>query len=276
MVIYLDQYMVLNALFDGLVLYAGGIGMQKKGFLWRLLLCAVTGSLLGTLLTWIDRGGRSPWWAMSQTALLLLAYAIVYRQFHIRELVQGFVKMFFGACLLAGLLFAWKERAELHFVPMVLAGLSIQLFLPLLDALWLYYQNRHLLCDVSVSFRGEKISGTGLWDTGNRLVEPVSKKPVLIAQKERFLSVFSGQEWEQIQEYAQSGCFKPELMPCLLYRIPYQAVGGSGYLAAVKAERVEITGAGKKQRGEHVLIALYDGALSATNDYQFILQDITC
>lgn len=274
MIIYLDQYMVLNALFDGMILYTGGIGVRKKGYIKRLIAGALAGSLIGTLLTWLDGGKRSLWWGMIQGLLILFCYAVVYRQYHLKELILGFLKMLIGTCLLAGLFFAWKERWNLQFWQMVAAGTVIQLFLPLLDALWVDYQTKTLLCQVTVFIRGKKVTGTGLWDTGNRLREAASGKPVLLARRELFLPVFSEEEWEEVQEYAKSGFYHPEKMPCLLFRIPYQAVGITGYLAAVKAEYVEITGAGKNQSGEQVLIALYDGKLSDTNDYQFILQNI--
>lgn len=274
MIIYLDQYMILNALFDGMILYAGGMGSRKKGSRKRMVVCTVAGSLSGTLFTWLDGGRRSLWWGIVQFIFLLSAYAVVYQQYQMKELILGTVKMLIGACLLAGLFWSWKEHWRLQFFPMVMAGTGICLFLPLLDTLWLDCQTRRLLCQVSVSVRGRKITGTGLWDTGNRLVEPASGKPVLIAEKEMFCQVFSENEWEEIRDFAHSGYYHPENISCLLFRIPYRSVGNTGYLTAVKVDRVEINGAGKKQSGQQILIALYDGKLSSTNDYQFILQNI--
>ncbi|MDD6208455.1 MAG: sigma-E processing peptidase SpoIIGA [Clostridiales bacterium] len=274
MIIYLDQYMVLNALFDGMILYIGGIGVRKKGFLKRLSYVVLAGSLLGTLLTWLDGGKRSLWWGIVQGLVILFCYAVVYQQYHPKELVVGAIKMVIAACLLAGLFYAWKERWSLHFMQMVVAGTLIWLFLPFLDALWAFYQTSRLLCQVNVLINGKTITGTGLWDTGNRLYEPVSGKPVLVAKREIFRSVFSENELEEMHQFAECGYYHPEKMSCLLFRIPYQAVGITGYLTAVKAEYVEITGSGKNQRGEQVLIALYEGNLSDTNEYQFILQNI--
>ena len=114
---------------------------------------------------------------------------------------------------------------------------------------------RMVLCEVN----GEKISCVGLWDTGNSLYDPLSKKPVLVLEKSELVKHSIHIKKEQ-------------------YRIiPYHSLGTKqGVLEAFVADKVVVTSLVEEKRAdgmerEKVIIGIYEGKLSQDGCYQMIL-----
>lgn len=110
------------------------------------------------------------------------------------------------------------------------------------------------LYSVVVYYRGRSESMTAFMDTGNRLTEPYSLKPVSVVSadccKELFKTVTS-----------------------VLY-IPYNSVGKKdGVLPAVKADRMEIEKEGRRVVIEEPYIAISKASLSPEGHYQMLLNE---
>lgn len=74
---------------------------------------------------------------------------------------------------------------------------------------------------------GESVFETkGFFDSGNQLTEPLSGKPVAVAQKSL---------WQRLEE---SGALAPERMGV----VPYEAIGERGLMASVRADFIEVNG----------------------------------
>ena len=114
---------------------------------------------------------------------------------------------------------------------------------------------RLVICEVN----GKILRCTGLWDTGNRLFEPLSKKPVLVLEKSELEKSYIYIRKEQ-------------------YRIvPYHSIGTKhGILEAFVADRVVVVpmedgdGSSGIER-EKVVIGIYEGKLCQSEKYQMIL-----
>ena len=90
------------------------------------------------------------------------------------------------------------------------------------------------------------IKASGFLDTGNRLKDPLTGKPVAVAS-ERF--------WGRLAKEIAQGTVRFAL-------VPYEAVGTKGFLEAIRTDHIEI--AGKKSRG--CLIARGERAFMAGAD----------
>lgn len=95
---------------------------------------------------------------------------------------------------------------------------------------------------VCVRHGGRTARFTALIDTGNRLREPFSGLPVLIAESRLVADLL------------------PADLP--LRRIPYGGLGGSGFLEAFRPETLHFSGTQGWQRAPEVWIALYPGRMS--------------
>lgn len=92
----------------------------------------------------------------------------------------------------------------------------------------------------------------GLIDTGNRLREPVSSLPVMVAGS------------DGISEILPSGFAPDDPLTCLPagYRlIPYGALGGNGYLGCFMPDSLTVESCGYSRKLRGVWVAVYPGKL---------------
>ncbi|MCD7814534.1 MAG: sigma-E processing peptidase SpoIIGA [Lachnospiraceae bacterium] len=109
---------------------------------------------------------------------------------------------------------------------------------------------------VRICLEGQSLVLEGLLDTGNLLTEPLTGRPVSIAEEKAFVSLLEA-GWEERRGF------------CL---VPYHSLGtDSGWLRGVTCDEMTVT----MRRGSRVirrpLIALYDGNVSAGHGYAIIL-----
>lgn len=107
---------------------------------------------------------------------------------------------------------------------------------------------------VTIFYRERSETFTGFLDTGNRLTEPVSGRPVCILSAENAKELFHTVEG-------------------VIY-IPFRTVGKEGgVIAAVKADRMEIQEENRKTVIENPYIALSKEPLSRDGTYQMLLNE---
>lgn len=122
--------------------------------------------------------------------------------------------------------------------------------------------------DVSLTYRGNMVRIKGIYDTGNRLEEPITKKSVSLCEFAAVKALFTAEEIQDI-----TCLFKKELKSTLpLYMIPYHAVGTKeGLLVAVAMDEAVIHYASRPYRMKNPLVALYMGKISADTEVKFII-----
>lgn len=113
------------------------------------------------------------------------------------------------------------------------------------------------LYDVTLFYKGKTKKLTAFLDTGNRLTEPFSKRPVSVVTAESCQELF-------------------QTVSSVLY-VPYCSVGKKqGLLPAIKADRMEIEKEGSKTVIEKPVIAISKEPLSPDNTYQMLLNEKMC
>jgi len=144
-------------------------------------------------------------------------------------------------------------------------------------------ENALFLCYVKLKNRGKEITGTGLLDTGNRLFDPLSGEPVILAEFEWVKELFTVSEQRMLASYMnfsqvphegprQMGELEGE--PIMIRMIPFHSVGREqGMLVAVRLDSIWIGEQSGLKRRENVLIGLYPGRVSAREMYQVILHN---
>lgn len=105
---------------------------------------------------------------------------------------------------------------------------------------------------------GRCVAVNALFDSGNKLKEPITGRPVVVAEWGAVRGLFENSvEFEQILDKAEE--YK-------LWVIPYKSLGnGSGSIFAFPADRIHV----EKQVTEHVFIGVTDERFS--NEYQALL-----
>lgn len=108
------------------------------------------------------------------------------------------------------------------------------------------------LCHVVLTCGENQVSAVGLLDTGNRLKEPCTGRPVHVASKmlmKRLCPTVKG----------------------VIY-VPYCSVGGQGVLPAVQVDEMQVEQEGKKRRIIKALVAISGEPVSPKGEYEILIQ----
>lgn len=126
---------------------------------------------------------------------------------------------------------------------------------------------------VTIERQGKKVKMQGYIDTGNRLYEPVSHKPVILVEYDFVKSLFTAEEIEFLDFYLkQQGEVGEDfnLNPMIFRLIPYQcAAGNTGFFICVFYDRIYI--GDKKEKKEKGYMALQKEKLSPEGEYEVLL-----
>jgi len=115
------------------------------------------------------------------------------------------------------------------------------------------FHRKKALCRVTLRQGDKTLTTAGLIDTGNRLREPVSGRPVHVA-------------WRGVME---------ELCPKVkgITYVPYRSVGGEGLLAAVTLDEIKVEQEGTCYTLIKPLVAVAKQPLSPAGEYEVLIQD---
>lgn len=298
-VVYIDLIFLVNVVMDFLVLFIMKELMKKRTTIGRLSIAAMTASfgscitivfqmpvflkfiilygLVSGLTLQIAFGIKS-WKDYLNKILVFFGIAFFIDGFlnfiycHL-DIEQYYKKTFSGTFL--------EQVSVIYFI----AGIGgIILVSPII--LFLVSQIREnalFLCYVKLKNRGKEITGTGLLDTGNRLFDPLSGEPVILAEFEWVKELFTVSEQRMLASYMnfsqvphegprQMGELEGE--PIMIRMIPFHSVGREqGMLVAVRLDSIWIGEQSGLKRRENVLIGLYPGRVSAREMYQVILHN---
>lgn len=176
-----------------------------------------------------------------------------------KELVRAEGYLFLFSFLMGGFIIFLKVKIPLaaeHGDSMVMiAGLGFVgfvIFRKLMDA----YRKRKEdhFCRVFLQGDHGPCEIMALIDTGNGLVEPISKKPVAVLEEK---------QWENLK-----GWMKPEKFKL----IPYHSIGReNGMLEGYEIDLMEVKGKTGEKQFDKVIVAVFRGKISQKGGYQMIL-----
>ena len=232
----IESYLLTNLLMDALLLLLALRAVGQRPTL-RILPAAVLGALYA-LLCAVSRVG----WLRSMAAqgVVMLAMLLVASGLS-GDKPRLIAAMALETLLMGGALdYACRSTRALAAFAATIAACCV---------LTVRAQDRrHMALDpltvrVCVRHSGRKAQFVALIDTGNRLTEPFSGLPVLIAESRLVRSVTPTARHP-------------------LRRIPYGGLGGGGFLEAFRPDCVHFAGADGWQRAPEIWIALYPGRMS--------------
>lgn len=128
--------------------------------------------------------------------------------------------------------------------------------------------------EIVLTLNGQSIATTGYIDSGNHLIDPISRRPVILCDAEYLKQFFSIKDWNTLSTSIKKDQLH-ELPPILdqkLFIVPYQGVGGtSNYLYCLKPESLTIMYEGKTLETNQVLVGIQLNSLTETKAYHCLL-----
>lgn len=226
-----EGFFLVNFLMDALLI--GAVSRLNDCFsAKRVLLASAPASLIASL-----AAGPLPWLAQPVFQMLAMVPAamIAVRDANPWRWGAFSAQLLAGTTLLGGLSQFFHPETGLWRAGVIALGLLILSLALAMRA----GRTRDWMVTVLISFRGKQARFRALIDTGNRLREPLSGLPVLIAEAELLNGLdFSGVRFR---------------------KVAFGGLGGGGTLRCFRPEEVYLIQNGRKWRVSDVCVAIYEG-----------------
>lgn len=255
--IYVDTLFLVNFVMNLYLLMLANVGARRTATRLRIIGAAAVGAIIYVIGLWFSFLPPVLGLLIQGTVALILMIKIAFRPCSIAgykkmlEMLMGYSLLVGGAIyILMGYVEGMADRSLGIAFIMGVGGLLYMFCSYLLEQ----RKTGQEFCRVILHNGESTVEISGLWDTGNGLVEPISGKPVSVVNK----SVLE-QLW-------------PAGLPELFRIIPYHSVGKEkGIMKAyfVESMLVELDGIPKSCKG--VYVAAGDRKVSGKGTYEMIL-----
>lgn len=290
--IYADVIFFINFIMDFFIFWIVSKLIKKKISFLRLILGAVTASLLYCLLIFIAPL-RDIYNIFAVTAVLMISIMICFRPSGLKEFIKLIFLTNVSAFSVGGAgiaLFYYTNIADImgnmlgftiHNFSLKLLIISSSITYIILKFVIKWYRRtfiqKQTFYNLKIYYEGNDIELNALVDTGNSLHEPITNTPVIIAE---FLAVkkFLPDNIKLI--YTQNdennlariiNCLSESEYAGKIRMIPYSSLGKkNGILIGFKADKIEILGE-KKVLINNAIIAIYNFKLSKDGFYNALL-----
>ncbi|MEC5422779.1 sigma-E processing peptidase SpoIIGA [Virgibacillus sp. C22-A2] len=131
------------------------------------------------------------------------------------------------------------------------------------------------LCPVTIKLNDISYSTTGYIDSGNQLVDPLTKRPVIICDEFFLKKWFSDKDWKLLEEAHAEMDFEkiPREWEGSIQIVPYQGVqGNSSFLLTIRPQELIVYYGYQKIVTKKVLIGIQFAELVKDRSYHCLLQ----
>lgn len=232
--VYVDVILFINFFFDFLLLVTTSLVLKRRVSIKRIALGSLVGSATIVVL-FIPLSSLELFLLKVVLSLVIIFVTFGYGDF--KYFVNNLVYFYLISIVLGGFVyylnvsFSYKNVGMVFYHKGVSINYVIVLFLSIVVSYFYYKEMKYvrlvnsLYYKVDIYVNYKIVSLLGYLDTGNTLVDPYSKRVVIITNSKKFIKACEG---------------------CLPYYIPYQSVNDFGLLEVYKVSRVYIEGVGNK------------------------------
>jgi len=253
MTVYIDSLFLINSVTDFMLIILSMKILKKRIVLWRAAAAAVFGGIYATVIFFFNSH------IIISVIVSVIMLIIAYKPSSLYDFFKMITAFYTSSFILSGIMmmlfygnygFVTNKIFYIR-LPVSIFILSSFLFYMLINIISVVYKKiKKNILHISVLYNGDNIIVSALEDSGNLLREPVTNKPVMIAERDLF----------NIRE--KEGKFV----------VPFHSLGcESGIIYAVRPEKAEYMG-----EEIDVLIGLYDGKLSKNNEYNALIGSGIC
>ncbi|HEY4600390.1 MAG TPA: sigma-E processing peptidase SpoIIGA [Cerasibacillus sp.] len=130
------------------------------------------------------------------------------------------------------------------------------------------------LYSVAITIKNKTYQTIGYLDSGNHLVDPLTKRCVVICDSQFLKQWFTKEDWDHLlHSYSQLNIHDiPEGWESLVHVIPFHGVSGNeNILFAIRPTQLTFSNQEKQMTTNHVLIGIQFGKLSKDGKYHCLL-----
>lgn len=292
--IYLDFIIGMNLVFNGMILYLTSYLLRSNVTKWSLCI----GTLLATALVPLQLY-FSAFLFHHIVGKLLFSIFIVFvvfgwkgMMFFLKSISTFYFTSFTIGGGMLGVHYLFQDLFSLTHHPLLLTtknmhGQDIHLLFVVImfPLLWFFTKRRmdeHVttkikydqLYDMTLSILGQSISTTGYLDSGNHLIDPITKRPVVLCDATYLQLFFDEKEWSGLLKSVEKNDVTsiPQTLQHKICIVPFQGVGGeTSYLYTIKPDSISILYEGKQIKTTNVLVGIQVRPLTEEQNYHCLL-----
>ncbi|HLR43456.1 MAG TPA: sigma-E processing peptidase SpoIIGA [Pseudogracilibacillus sp.] len=288
-VVYLDIVILLNFLFNFILLSLTCWIIKQSVSKWRLLLGTTVATIFIPIQLLVPYA-----FINSATANILLSFVIVFSTFGSYNILKNVLYFYFISFIVGGGTIALHSIFEqvllaksFMFVVDNVQGSQTSLVLLLLSSFILFHFTKGQLnehtrdkymykqeYEIAIKINGIERKTIGYVDTGNHLVDTLSRRPVVVCDGDYLQQFFTDTDWLAIQRMIEENQFTdlPMHMRDKVRVVPYQGVGGeSKYMYTLKVEQFTIYKGEERLATDHVLVGIQLQSLISDQSYHCLL-----
>lgn len=287
--IYVDILFFINFVMDYIVLWVTAKFSQIRCVPWRLATASFIGSLYSIVVLLPQYGFMAAFWVKLLVSILMIILAFVPLSLKklSRVLLYFYLITFSIGGMVFGLIYFFSNASfdsGLNNIPIPYLWLVWGFLVVILAGKWgIPYLKKSFLGDllrvpVIIKFCGHELKITGLVDTGNQLVDPLTGDPVVIVEQEliapylpsRIKEVFANSGELELTKLVRSFSEEEKFLPFRL--IPFTTIGKHhGMLLGFKPDEIKILAGDQEIRNTNVVICLYNRRLSPRGTYRALI-----
>lgn len=257
-VVYADILIIINFLMNYLLLRADALltGFSFKSV--RLLIASFVGSLF-SLMIYIESIPpviNSFIKIVYMIFLILIAFKIKSVRSFVRHFLTFFaVNMIFGGIMLALNLFLFPETSlynngivyfDINILTLTIISVLCYILIYIFNGFLKNKTPHGCIYNIKINSNNKSVEGYALYDSGNKLCDCFSGKPVIIADKKFIEKITEGESIENMKNYRL---------------IPFSTINGNGTIPAFMADSVEIIVSGKRQSADKIYIGITENKI---------------
>lgn len=279
--VYADITFLINFLMDFIILWATARLINLPVKYGRLILAATIGAIyaVGYLIPELAWGYYMPLKIIVSALLMFIAL----NPPTIQQFIKGFMYFYAINFLVAGttigltyLVNSQHKAAPISYFWLT-GGIAV--------ALWIGVRGEKILAQriipallnypLEVRIENKQCSGRGFLDTGNGLRDPLTDRPVIIAEylwiKELlpadFVTAYENQEEQENMMNLMGTCWANRLRI-----IPFSSIGKkNGWLVGVRTDEIILNNGRRQITHNNLVVALYQEQLSTQGEYQLLI-----
>lgn len=182
MIIYIDLLILVNFLFDLLLLLTINIALKRYSKIYRLLLASLFGEItLISLFIPISSG----LFTILKLIMGIIMVIIAFGYKNIKYTIYNGIYLYMTSVILGGFVYYLNiEFKNMNYIIILLiAPIILYIFIKSIKALKeiknYYYKVKIVLND------NQELSIAGFLDTGNKLIDPITNKPIILLNKKK-------------------------------------------------------------------------------------------
>lgn len=285
MTIYIDLIFLENLFMNSIIIYATAIILKKEIKIWRILASSTIGALYACVYYISNL-------QIYSTVILkiFLSITIIYIAFKnktIKDFLISLLIFYLTSFTLGGVTFAllyFIRPGDILFqngtlvgiypMKMILIGgmLGFLVIIISFKSIKNKIVKKDMFCKISIKFGRNITNINAIIDTGNFLKEPITKKPVIIVEKEELISTIPVDILDNLQDIIKGEKEADEMYKPRIKLIPFSALGTEkGMILGIRPDDFAIYYQGKIAKNKDVIIGIYDKKLSKNNKYNALV-----